>query len=107
MYEVINYFVDLQDSNHPYSVGETFPRSGFVVSEERLKELAGTNNKRGIVLIKFKEDYGNRNEEFTKTQISRMAVSELRDLAAKCDIADASTLTGGVLKKLLIEHLKL
>ena len=107
MYEVINYFVDLQDSNYPYSVGDTFPRSGFVVSEERLMELAGTNNKRGIALIKLRDDIDTGKEEFTKTQISRMSVSELRDLATKCDIADASTLTGGVLKKLLVEHFKL
>ena len=108
MYEVINYFVDLQDLNHPYSVGDIFPRSGLVVSEERVVELLGVNNKRGIALIKPKEDAtDNGKEGYTKTQFSRMSVSELRNTAKKCGIVNADTLTGGVLKKLLIEHFNL
>ena len=39
MYKVIHYFTDLQDFNHPYDVGDTFPRQGVSVTEERLKEL--------------------------------------------------------------------
>ena len=50
-YKVIHYFEDLQDFNHPYKVGETFPRLGMVVTEERLKELSGSNNKQGKPLI--------------------------------------------------------
>lgn len=50
-YKVIHYFEDLQDFNHPYKVGDTFPRLGMVVTEERLKELSGSNNKQGKPLI--------------------------------------------------------
>ena len=51
MHKVIKYFVDLQDNNHPYHVGDTFPRKGLEVTEERLAELSGSQNKQGVPLI--------------------------------------------------------
>lgn len=51
MYKVVCFFTDLQDNNHPYNVGDTFPREGVKVSEERLKELASDNNRQGFPLI--------------------------------------------------------
>ena len=51
MYKVIKHFTDLQDNNHPYNVGDTFPRKGLDVKPERLAELAGKNNKQGVALI--------------------------------------------------------
>ena len=29
MYKVIKYFTDLQDNEHPYNAGDTFPRDGL------------------------------------------------------------------------------
>ena len=52
MYKVIEPFVDLQDELYAYGKGDTFPRKGLKVSEERLKELSGSNNKRNMPLIK-------------------------------------------------------
>lgn len=51
MYKVIRFFTDLQDNNHPYNVGDIFPRLGLTVTEGRIAELAGRNNKRGVPLI--------------------------------------------------------
>ena len=51
MYRVINRFFDLQDNNHAYSVGDTFPRNGVEVDAERLAELASGKNRLGIPLI--------------------------------------------------------
>ena len=51
-YKVIEFFADLQDNNHAYNVGDTFPRVGVDVTEQRCAELAGRQNKRGIPLIK-------------------------------------------------------
>lgn len=51
MYKVLRYFTDTQDENHAYHTGDTFPRGGVVVSDERVAELAGSNNKRGLPLI--------------------------------------------------------
>lgn len=51
MYKVIAYFTDLKDNNHPYNVGDTFPRKGVEATEERLAELSGKDNKQGKPLI--------------------------------------------------------
>ena len=56
MYKVIKYFTDLQDNNHPYNAGDIFPRSGMEVSEDRLAELAGSENKQGVPLIRKVEE---------------------------------------------------
>lgn len=53
MYKVIKYFTDLQDSNHAYEVGDEFPREGMDVSEDRIAELAGPDNKQGTPLIEL------------------------------------------------------
>jgi len=55
-YKVIEPFTDLQDNNHVYYKGDTFPRKGKV-SEERVAELSSTNNKRKTVLIERVEEY--------------------------------------------------
>lgn len=51
MYKVVRYFTDLQDNDHEYNVGDTFPRIGLEVTDERLAELASVENKQGVVLI--------------------------------------------------------
>lgn len=53
MYRVIAFFIDLQDGEHPYNVGDAFPREGRTVSEERIRELSGCNNKRRMPLIEL------------------------------------------------------
>lgn len=52
MYEAIKHFTDLTDGGHPYNVGDAFPRKGLNVSDERIRELSSSDNKRGIPLIK-------------------------------------------------------
>ena len=51
MYRVINRFFDLQDNNHTYSVGDTFPHNGVEVDAERIAELASDKNRLGVPLI--------------------------------------------------------
>lgn len=52
-YKVIKFFTDLHDNDYPYSVGDTFPRSGVTVSGGRLAELSGSDNKQGEPLIQL------------------------------------------------------
>ena len=52
MFKVIKYFTDLQDKNYAYNVGDTFPRKGVKVTDARIKELSGKQNKQGVPLIK-------------------------------------------------------
>ena len=56
MYKVIHQFRDLQDGNHHYKVGETFPRNGKKATAKRIKELSGTNNKIKKPLIEAVEE---------------------------------------------------
>lgn len=51
-YRVVKTFSDLQDNNYTYNAGDEFPRKGVEVSDERIKELSGPNNKLGTPLIK-------------------------------------------------------
>lgn len=56
MYKVIKMFTDLHDNDYKYDVGDAFPRKGVSVSEGRIAELAGSDNKQGTPLIeKVKE----------------------------------------------------
>ena len=56
MYRVIVKFDDLQDVDgrgvpHRYEEGDTYPRKGVNPSVERILELSGSLNRRGIPLI--------------------------------------------------------
>ena len=51
MYRVIKHFVDLQDNNHKYDVGDTYPRKGLNVLQSRINELASHKNKQKTPLI--------------------------------------------------------
>lgn len=111
-YKVIHFFTDLQDFNHPYRVGDEFPRLGMNVSEARLKELSSKNNKQGKPLIKLvvenTEDKSVTTEnQYTKTDINRMSTAELKEIAKEKGIENAEDITGGELKKILIEKLGL
>ena len=51
MYRVIKHFVDLQDDNYKYDVGDTYPRKGLNVLQSRINELASNKNRQGVPLI--------------------------------------------------------
>lgn len=50
-YKVLRFFEDLQDENYYYETGSIYPRDGLTPSQERINELASTENKQGIPLI--------------------------------------------------------
>ena len=51
-YKVIKLFTDLKDGGHRYNVGDPYPREGVEVSDERIAELSGSNNRQKTPLIK-------------------------------------------------------
>lgn len=69
MYIVIKDFSDLQDKNIVYYVNDFYPKLGKKVTEERLDELSGSNNKRGEPLI-------------TKTELSELNINQLCQYAS-------------------------
>ncbi|MCJ1667853.1 Rho termination factor N-terminal domain-containing protein [Staphylococcus sp. NRL 19/737] len=77
MYKVIEYFTDLQDDNHAYNVGDTFPRKDLTVSKERLTELSTSNNRQNKPLIERVDE---------QVKYSDMKVAELKQLAKEREI---------------------
>lgn len=55
-YKAVTMFTDLHDKDYRYEAGDTFPRKGIEVTQERLDELASSDNKRKEVLIEAVED---------------------------------------------------
>lgn len=51
MYRVIKYFIDLEDNNHVYSVGDKYPYTGMA-KPERVAFLSSYKNKLGAPVIK-------------------------------------------------------
>lgn len=66
-YKTIVYFTDLQDKDHPYHVGDPFPRKGLEVSEARIAELSGSQNRRGIPLIEKVPEKTSEKKKSVKT----------------------------------------
>lgn len=121
-YKVIRYFTDLQDNDHAYNVGDTFPREGMTVKQSRLDELAGNSNKQGRPLIEavaeqfdFSEFMNPPTEsivedssaavKFTKRDIYAMPVAKLREVAKENGVEGAETMSGNALKKALLGKL--
>lgn len=50
-YKALRYFEDLTDNNYAYHAGDKYPRKGMAVSDERIAELSGKNNKLGEAVI--------------------------------------------------------
>ena len=67
MYKVIKHFVDLQDNNHKYDVGDTYPRKGLNVLQSRINELASSKNKQKTPLIEEIPDIEEKPEKKTKS----------------------------------------
>lgn len=60
MYKVICPFVDLQDDNFPYGIGDKYPRKGLRVTKKRIAELSSKKNRRGIILIEKVDENADR-----------------------------------------------
>lgn len=120
-WKVIHHFTDSQDSGYKYKVGDKFPRLGKTVSDERIKELSGRGNRQKMPVIEFVKDKAKQVEivenveevsveketVYTKTDINRMSVQDLRTLAMAQGFEDVEENTGAELKKMLIEKLGL
>ena len=73
MYRVIKHFVDLQDNNYKYDVGDTYPRKGLNVLQSRINELASNKNLQKTPLI---EEIPEKAEETKKKKSVEKADEE-------------------------------
>lgn len=71
MYRVITPFLDLEDNEHRYDIGDTYPREGLSPSSARIAFLMSDKNKLGTPVI-----------ERAPADLTAMTVTELRDYAA-------------------------
>ena len=67
MYRVIKHFVDLQDNNFSYNVGDEYPRKGMSVLPSRIRVLATDKNRQGVPLIEETPDVEGKPEKKTKS----------------------------------------
>ena len=81
MYKVLIEFADLQDKEHVYLVGDEFPRKGFSVSDERIKELSTATNRRGVPLIE--EVMENEPEQPENTEINEASSEDDKVITKK------------------------
>ena len=66
MYKVIKFFTDMQDDNFAYNVGDVFPRENKSVTDERIEELATTQNRQKKPLIKKVEEKPKKSKKTNK-----------------------------------------
>ena len=71
MYKVLKAFTDLQDNNRVYHTGEIYPAKGVKVSDARIKELSGSENKIGCPLIAIVQDLNPDGEPAEKPKRNR------------------------------------
>jgi hypothetical protein len=63
MYRAIEKFADLEDDKYIYDIGMIYPRKGYDPSEERVKELSGSENAVGKPVIEFFADPESKQED--------------------------------------------
>lgn len=68
-YRTVTAFMDMKDNGYVYCSDDRYPRDGLEPTQERIEELAGSNNKRGMPLIeavKEEESEGEKKEKITR-----------------------------------------
>lgn len=79
-YRVLEDFADAQDKGFVYRAGDTYPRAGEP-SAERIAELSGSANRRGIPLIAEEHVTGCADPTTHSTELCHMTKTQLRALA--------------------------
>lgn len=99
-YRAIMNFNDLQDNNHLYKTGSEYPRDGLAVSEKRIQELLGGNNKQKRPVI---EEYDEEVpfEPYTAKQLSSMTIAQIEQLAEDMGIEITKTLKADIIEEFL------
>lgn len=82
-YKVIETFVDLQDGNYRYNVGDKFPHDGIEVSEKRINDLSGKNNRRKRALIEKIDVADNAADE--AVEVANEVADEITEAIADVD----------------------
>lgn len=99
-YRAIITFSDLQDNQHIYKVGSDYPRDGSQVTQERINELLGGNNKiNRPVIEEYEEEVPF--EAYTAKQLNSMTIAQIEQLAEDMGIEITSTLKADIIEEFL------
>lgn len=79
-----------------YKAGEEVPSPASVLENNAIKE-------KEEVVAKVEQPIVEKQPQYTKTDINRMSTAELKEVATNNGIENAEEMTGGDLKKVLIE----
>ena len=79
-----------------YKAGEYVPSSASVLEDNVIKE----NEE---VVAQVEQPIVEKQPQYTKTDINRMSTAELKEVATNNGIENAEEMTGGDLKRVLIE----
>ena len=104
-YEVIRYFTDAQDNEYAYHEGDTYPRDGLNVSEQRINDLMSGNNFQKISLIK-KSKTVKKTTSLTKEDVQKMPYMKLKSVA-KANGVDIEDKKADAIRSELIEKLEI
>lgn len=85
-----------------YQAGEDVPDNDF--EETAVEETLPPYSDEDIVLETQPEANEETEKQYTKSEIQLMKTADLQSLAASVGIDGAEEMTGGTLKKMLIEH---
>lgn len=117
-YIVIRYFTDAQDNEYAYHEGDTYPREGLNVTEQRINDLLSGNNFQKVALIapehqvkkvaKPKKVVEAKEEEkvnWTEEEILKMPFMKLKSIAKQNGIEtkdrEASDIRSELIEKLV------
>ena len=100
-YRAIVYFEDLQNNRQPYNVGDVFPKNGYSVSENRIKELLGSNNKQKRPVIEEVEEIPFTATKYTAKQLESMTIAQIEQLAEDYGYEITKTLKGDIIEEFL------
>lgn len=118
-YRAVIDFVDMQDNNHVYKIGDEFPRLGMEVTDARIDELIGSNNKlkRSVIeaylddnLVQSTNIPNENNEEkeipfapkkFTAKQLKAMTIDQIDALAEEYGYTIDATLKADIIAEFL------
>ena len=78
-YQVINEFIDIEDNNTLYKVGDEYPKGDFKPTEERIEELSSVHPKYKRVFIEAvsddKTDLEEKEKEAIKAELESLGIS--------------------------------
>ena len=101
-YRAIQYFTDLQANKHEYNKGDEYPRDGLTVTEKRINELLGSDNKQKRPVIEiYTEEVPFEPKKYTTKQLESMTIAQIENLAEELGYEITKTLKADIIEEFM------